>query len=316
MKKLAVVDDYEGAARTSADWDRLAGKVEIEVFQDHLDDEATVAERLADFEIVFLMRERTPFPDSLFARLPKLEHVITSGMRNASIDLDAARRHGVVVTGTPILAYPAAEHAWALLLALAKRIPADDRRMRHGGWGEGLNLGLRDKTLGIIGLGKLGSQVARVGLAFGMHVIAWSENLTAQRCEEVGVRLVSKAELLQSADFVSIHLVLGERSRGLIAADEFRLMPPTAFLINTSRGPIVDESALVDALKSGRIAGAGIDVFETEPLPADHPLRGLPNTVLTPHQGYVTRENFRIFYSTAIDNVLSWLDGRPANVLT
>jgi len=315
MKKLAIIDDYEKAALTSVDWGRLAGKVSVEIFSDHLDDEDAIAERLGDFEIVFIMRERTPFRASLFARLPKLEHVITSGKRNASIDLDAARAQGVIVSGTPILPYPAAEHAWALMLALAKRIPQDDRRMREGRWGEGLNLGLRGKTLGVIGLGKLGSQVAAVGLAFGMDVIAWSENLTAERCAEVGVRLVSRDELLSSADFITIHLVLGERSRGLIGADELGLMKPTAYLINTSRGPIVDEAALVEALRSRRIAGAGLDVFETEPLAGDHPLRALPNTVLTPHQGYVTQENFRIFYETAIENILSWLDGVPANVL-
>ena len=315
MKKLAIIDDYEKAALTSADWGRLQGKVRVEVFSDHLDDEAAIAERLADFEIVFLMRERTPFRPSLFARLPKLEHVITSGKRNASIDLDAARDHGVIVSGTPILPYPAAEHAWALMLALAKRIPQDDQRMRNGRWGEGLNLGLRGKTLGVIGLGKLGSQVATVGLAFGMDVIAWSANLTAERCAQVGVRLASKDELLSSADFITIHLVLGDRSRGLIGADELRLMKPSAYLINTSRGPIVDAKALVEALQSGGIAGAGLDVFETEPLAKDHPLRALPNTVLTPHQGYVTQENFQIFYDTAIANILSWLDGAPGNVL-
>jgi len=315
MKKLAIIDDYETAALESADWGRLAGQVGVEVFNDHLDDEDAIAERLADFEIVFIMRERTPFRASLFARLPKLEHVITSGRRNASIDLDAAREHAVIVSGTPILPYPAAEHAWALMLALAKRIPQDDQRMRDGRWGEGLNLGLRGKTLGVIGLGKLGSQVATVGLAFGMEVMAWSQNLTAERCAEVGVRLASKNELLSSADFVTIHLVLGERSRGLIGADELRLMKPTAYFINTSRGPIVDEAALVETLRSGRIAGAGLDVFETEPLAGDHPLRALPKTVLTPHQGYVTQENFRIFYDTAIENILSWLDGAPLNVL-
>ncbi|HMB72154.1 MAG TPA: D-2-hydroxyacid dehydrogenase family protein [Gammaproteobacteria bacterium] len=315
MKKLAILDDYEGAALARAERSKLDGKVDVSVFRDHLDDEAAVAERLADFEIVFLMRERTPFPESLIARLPKLELLITSGKRNASIDLDAATRHGVVVTGTPILPYPAAEHAWAMILALAKRIPADDQRMRLGRWGEGLNLGLQEKTLGVIGLGKLGSQVARVGLAFGMNVVAWSHNLTAERCAEVGVGLVSKEALLSSADFVTIHLVLGERSRGLIGAPEFGLMKSSAYLINTSRGPIVDEVALVEALRSGRIAGAGLDVFETEPLPGDHPLRALSNTVLTPHQGYVTRENFAIFYETAIDNIVSWLEGEPANVL-
>lgn len=315
MKKLAIIDDYENAALTSADWGQLAGKVHVEVFGDHLEDEDAVARRLADFEIVFLMRERTPFGASLFSRLPKLEHMITSGKRNASIDLDAARAHGVVVSGTPILPYPAAEHTWALMLALAKRIPQDDQRMRDGRWGEGLNLGLRGKTLGIIGLGKLGGQVATVGLAFGMEVIAWSQNLTAERCSEVGVGMAPQELLLKRADFLSIHLVLGDRNRGLIGGRELRLMKPTAFLINTSRGPIVDEDALVQALQSGRIAGAGLDVFETEPLAEDHPLRALPNTVLTPHQGYVTRENFRVFYETAIENILGWLGGRPVNVL-
>lgn len=315
MKKLAILDDYENAALASADWGRLNGKVSVEVFGDHLDDEDAIVQRLADFEVVFLMRERTPFGASLFARLPKLEHVITSGKRNASIDMDAARDHAVVVSGTPILPYPAAEHAWALILALAKRIPQDDRSMREGRWGEGLNLGLRGKTLGIIGLGKLGSQVATVGLAFGMDVIAWSRNLTAEHCVEAGVRLAGREELLAGADFITIHLVLGDRSRGLIGADELKLMKPTAFLINTSRGPIVDEAALVEALQSGRIAGAGLDVFATEPLADDHPLRALRNTVLTPHQGYVTRENFAIFYESAIENILGWLGGAPVNVL-
>jgi phosphoglycerate dehydrogenase-like enzyme len=315
MKKLAIIDDYENAAQISADWDRLAGKAEVEVFHDHLSDEAAIAKRLADFEIVFIMRERTPFPASLFAKLPKLELVITSGMRNASIDLEAAKQHEVVVSGTTILPYPAAEHAWALILALAKHIPEDDQRMRTGAWGEGLNIGLKDKSLGVIGLGKLGAKVATVGLAFGMNVIAWSHNLTKKRCKEVGVQLASKEELLAKSDFVTIHLVLGDRSRGLIGADEFALMQPTSYLVNTSRGPIVDETALIEALRSGRIAGAGIDVFATEPLPADHPLRSLPNTVLTPHTGYVTRENFRTFHETALVIVESWLDGQRSNVL-
>ncbi len=315
MKKLAIIDDYEQAAIASADWSRLTGKVDIAVFHDHLSDEDAVAERLADFEMVFIMRERTPFPASLFAKLPKLELLITSGRRNASIDLDAATRHDVVVSGTPILPYPAAEHAWAMLLALAKRIPAGDQLMRTGAWAAGLNVGLRDKTLGVIGLGKLGSQVAAVGLAFGMNVIAWSHNLTAERCREVGVKLVSKDELLSTADFVTIHLVLGDRSRGLIGADELALMQPTSYLVNTSRGPIVDEAALIRALETGAIAGAGIDVFATEPLPGDHPLRSLPNTVLTPHTGYVTQENFVIFHETALAIVESWLDGQRSNVI-
>jgi phosphoglycerate dehydrogenase-like enzyme len=316
MKRLAIIDDYERAALTSADWTALAGDLEIEVFHDHLDDEDAVAERLASFEIVFIMRERTPFPRSLLSRLPRLEHLITSGMRNASVDLDAAHEHGIVVSGTPILPYPAAEQAWALLLALAKRVSLDDRRMREGLWSSGPNVGLHGKTLGIIGLGKLGTRVARVGLAFEMNVIAWSPNLTPERCAEVGVAYAPKDLLLRSADFVTIHLVLGPRSRGLIGADELASMKAEAFLINTSRGPIVDETALIDALKFGSIAGAGLDVFDTEPLPAHHPLRRLPNTVLTPHQGYVTRENYRVFHAAAIANIRAWLDGKPVNLLT
>jgi phosphoglycerate dehydrogenase-like enzyme len=316
MKKLAIIDDYEKAALQSADWRDLADSVTIQTFHDHLYGEEALAARLAHFEIVFIMRERTPFSRSLLQRLPKLELLMTSGMRNASIDMAAARERNIVVCGTPILPYPAAEHAWALILALAKRIAADDCAVRAGLWGSGLNLGLKGKTLGVIGLGKLGQQVARIGLAFEMNVIAWSQNLTAERCAAVGVTWVPKEELLQASDFVSIHLVLGDRSRGLIGADEFDLMQPSAFLINTSRGPIVDEDALVDALEQGSIAGAGLDVFDVEPLPDDHPLRHSPNTVLTPHQGYVTRENCAVFYATAIENICAWLGSGPINLLS
>jgi len=315
MKKLAIIDDYEHAALASADWSSVTDEVEIEVFHDHLDDERAIAARLQNFEIVFIMRERTPFRRSLIERLPKLEHLITSGRRNASIDLAATEQRGIIVSGTAILPYPAAEHAWALLLALAKRIPTDDTQVRSGGWGTGLNLGLKEKTLGVIGLGKLGSQVAQVGLAFQMNVMAWSPNLTRARCEEIGVAYASKEKLFQNSDFVSIHLVLGERSRGLVGQHELALMKPDAYLINTSRGPIVDETALVDALRRESIAGAGLDVYSMEPLPEQHPLRELPNTVLTPHQGYVTRENYRIFYSTAVENIRSWLDGQAINLL-
>jgi phosphoglycerate dehydrogenase-like enzyme len=313
--RLAIIDDYERFSLDCQMLKRLEGRVDVEVFHDHVADEATVAERLADFEIVFIMRERTAFPRSLIERLPRLKLLITSGMRNASIDLDAARDRDVTVCGTRILPYPAAEHAWALILALAKRIAADDRAVRSGQWGSGVNLGLNGKTLGVVGLGKLGSQVARVGLAFGMKVIAWSENLTADRCAEVGVELTSKQTLFESADFISVHLVLGERSLGLVGATELESMKPTAYLINTSRGPIVDEQALIDVLKAGSIAGAGLDVFDVEPLPPDHPFRTLPNTVITPHQGYVTLENYEIFYRSAVDSVLAWIDGNPINVI-
>jgi phosphoglycerate dehydrogenase-like enzyme len=315
MKKLAVLDDYEHAALEMANWTPLNGDVEISVFHDHLDDEAAVAERLRDFHIVCLMRERTAFPRSLFERLPNLEHLITSGRRNFSIDLDAAAERGIVVSGTPILPYPAAEHTWALILALTKRIAADDRALREGRWGSAVNHGLNGKILGIVGLGKLGSQVARVGQAFELSVMAWSQNLTRARCAEVGALYATKDELFRSADVVTIHLHAGERNRGLVGRAELALMKPTAFLINTSRGPIVDEAALIEALRGNAIAGAGLDVFDTEPLPPQHALRTLPNTVLTPHQGYVTAENYRLFFSTAVTNIRSWLDGKIVNAL-
>jgi phosphoglycerate dehydrogenase-like enzyme len=315
MKTLAIIDDYENAALAMADWSPLAGAVEIAAFHDHVADEAALAERLSAFQIVCIMRERTAFRRSLLERLPNLEHLITSGMRNSSIDLAAARERGILVTGTPILPYPAAEHTWALILALAKGIASDDRNVRAGEWGNSVNVGLHSKTLGVVGLGKLGAQVARVGLAFGMRVIAWSANLTQQRCDEVGAELVDKNTLFRTADFVSIHLQLSERSRGLIGPAELSLMQPAAWLINTSRGPIVDEAALVAALQGRTIAGAGLDVFEIEPLPPDHVLRRLPNTVLTPHQGYVTAENFRLFFTTAVANILAWLAGSPINEL-
>lgn len=316
MKKLAIIDDYERAALESADWSSVQDDIEVSVFHDHLEDEDAVAERLQPFDIVSLMRERTPFPESLLARLPNLELLVTSGMRNASIDLEAARNRGIVVTGTPILPYPAAEHAWALIIALAKRITADDHSMRAGRWCETPTVGLNGKTLGVIGLGRLGPRVAGFGRAFGMNVVAWSLNLTRERCDEVGVNFVSREELFSTSDFVTVHLTLGDRSRSLIGAADFARMKPTAWFVNTSRGPIVDEAALVDALERNAIAGAGLDVYDIEPLPADHPLRRLPNTIVTPHTGYVTKENFELFFTTTVTNIRAWLDGEPANVLT
>jgi phosphoglycerate dehydrogenase-like enzyme len=315
MKSLAILDDYEHAARALADWSVLDDDVEITTFHDHVADEEALVERLRDFHIVWAMRERTPFPASLLERLPKLEHLLTSGRRNSAIDLEAARRRGVVVTGTPILPYPAAEHAWALILALAKRIPADDRNVRAGAWGTATNVGLNGKTLGILGLGKLGGQVAQIGRAFGMRIVAWSPNLTQARCDELGVELVTKQALFTESDFVTVHLQLSSRSRGLVTAAELRLMKPAAYLINTSRGPIIDEPALIAALRDGIIAGAGLDVFDVEPLPPGHALRVLPNTVVTPHQGYVTVENYRLFFATAVENIRAWLDGRVVNSL-
>jgi phosphoglycerate dehydrogenase-like enzyme len=315
MKKLAILDDYEHAALAMADWSAVARDVEITVFHDHLADETALVTRLRPFHAICIMRERTPFQRSLLERLPNLEHLVTSGMRNLSIDLAAAKDRGIVVTGTPILPYPAAEHTWALILALAKRVPADDRNVRTGQWGTALGVGLNAKTLGIVGLGKLGAQVARVALAFGMRVIAWSPNLTRERCVEASVALATKDTLFREADFVTIHLQLSARSRGLVTAADLNLMKPTAFLINTSRGPIVEEPALVAALEEGVIAGAALDVFDVEPLPSEHPLRRLSNTVVTPHQGYVTVENYRSSFAGAVANIRAWLDGRIVNSL-
>jgi phosphoglycerate dehydrogenase-like enzyme len=261
------------------------------------------------------MRERTPFPRSLLARLPDLRLLITTGARNAAIDVAAARELGIAVCGTRSLRTPTAELTWGLILGLARNIPGEDRATREGAWQTSIGPSLEGKVLGVIGLGNLGSQVATVGKAFQMEVIAWSQNLTAETAEKYGARLVSKNELLATADVVTIHLVLSDRTRNLIGADELALMKPAAFLINTSRGPIVDEGALVAALESRQIAGAGLDVFDEEPLPADHPLRRLPNTVITPHIGYVSEDNYRLYYSDAIEDILGFLDGAPKRAI-
>jgi phosphoglycerate dehydrogenase-like enzyme len=315
MTRIAILDDYQDAARRLADWSRLPAGAELVVFRDHLSDGAAVAARLADFDVVVAMRERTPFPRALLERLPRLRLLVTTGMRNASIDLQAAADRGVVVCGTGGLPYPTAELAWGLVLALARRIPREDRATREGRWQETVGLGLNGKTLGVLGLGTLGSRVARFGRAFEMEVLAWSQNLTADRAAEHGAVRVEKDELLARSDVVSIHLVLSERTRGLIGARELGLMKRTAFLVNTSRGPIVDETALVRALREGTIAGAGLDVYDEEPLPLGHPLRGLPNTVITPHLGYVTEETYRIFYGQALEDILAFLRGEPTRVL-
>jgi phosphoglycerate dehydrogenase-like enzyme len=315
VARVALLDDYQGVALSMADWKSLPGGTEVAVFKDHLSDENAVAKRLADFDIVMALRERTPFTRTLLERLPKLKLLITAGMRNASIDMKAAAERGVLVCGTSGLPYPTAELAWGLILSLMRRIPAEDRATREGKWQTSLGLGLNGKTLGVLGLGTLGSRAARVGKAFEMEVLAWSQNLTAERAKEVGATLVPKDELLARSDIVSIHLVLGERTRGLVGAKELALMKRSAYLINTSRGPIVDEAALVRALGDGTIAGAGLDVFDEEPLPLDHPFRRLPNIVITPHLGYVTDETYRIFYGQALEDVKAYLDGAPVRVL-
>jgi phosphoglycerate dehydrogenase-like enzyme len=298
-----------------ADWRVLPADVEVQVFRDHLAAESALVERLKGFEIIVAMRERTPFPRRVLEELPRLRLLITTGMRNASIEVDAATDCGVLVCGTEGLPYPTAELTWALILALVRQVPREDRATRNGQWQVSIGVGLQGKTLGVIGLGRLGSQVAAIGKAFGMSILAWSQNLTAERAAQNGATLVSKDALLSEADIVTIHLVLSNRTRGLIGAREFGLMKPTAYLINTSRGPIVDEQALIQTLQRRAIAGAGLDVFDEEPLPLEHPLRRLENTVLTPHLGYVTAETYRIFYGHAVENIQAFLRGQPVRTL-
>jgi phosphoglycerate dehydrogenase-like enzyme len=315
MARVAILDDYQNVARRMADWASLPAGNEVVVFADHLSGSDAVAKRLADFEAVVAMRERTPFPRALLERLPRLKLLVTTGMRNASIDVAAAVERGITVCGTAGLPYPTAELTWGLILGLFRRIPAEDRATREGRWQVSCGLGLNGKTLGVIGLGGLGSRVAKIGRAFEMDVIAWSQNLTAARATEVGATLVTKDELLARSDVVSIHLVLSDRTRGLLGARELARMKPAAYLVNTSRGPIVDEAALVEAVRKGTIGGAGLDVYDEEPLPLDHPLRNLPTTVITPHLGYVTEEGYKIFYGHALEDVKGWLAGQPVRVL-
>jgi phosphoglycerate dehydrogenase-like enzyme len=314
--RIALLDDYQDAALQLADWSRLPPGTVVERFSDHLSDEDDVGERLLPFDVVVAMRERTPFSLSLLGRLVNLRLLITTGAWNAAIDVLAAVEQGVVVCGTRGLGWPTAELTWGLVLALARQIPAESNAIAGGRWQTTLGVGLRGKTLGVVGLGKLGSEVARFGHAFGMDVLGWSQNLTAERAAEVGVTFVTKDELLARSDFLSIHLVLGGRTRGIIGAHELSQMKPTAYLVNTSRGPIVDELALSAALASGQLAGAAVDVFDVEPLSVDHPFRALKNLIMTPHIGYVTKETYEIFYGDALEDILAWGAGSPVRVIT
>jgi phosphoglycerate dehydrogenase-like enzyme len=296
-----------------ADWSSL--DADVEAFADHLSDEDALVERLSGFEVVVAMRERTPFTRALLERLPKLRLLVTTGMRNASIDMAAVADRGIVVSGTGAGGPSTAELTWGLLLAVTRGITVEDAAVRAGEWQLGVGTGLEGKTLGVLGLGRLGSRVAGYGKAFGMEVVAWSQNLTDERAAEVGATRVEKDELFAGSDAVTIHLVLGDRTRGLVGRRELSLMRPTAYLVNTSRGPIVDEAALIEALERGTIAGAALDVFDEEPLPADHPLRRLANTVVTPHIGYVSTEAYRMMFGDALEDVRAFLAGSPVRVL-
>ena len=307
--RVAVLDDYQDVALRSADWSKLPLGSEVRVFRDHIAEREALADRLASFEVVVAMRERTPFQRELLQSLPQLRLLVTTGMRNVSIDVAAARELGIVVSGTGGLPHPTAELTWGLILALARHIPGEDRATREGAWQTTLGIGLRGKTLGVLGLGRLGTQVADIGRAFGMEVIAWSPNLTQERARAAQVQLVDKRALLTRSDVLSVHLVLSERTRGLLGAEELALLKPSAFLVNTARGPIIDEAALVRALRERRFAGAGLDVFDEEPLPLSHALRSLSNTVITPHLGYVTEDTYRIFYGDALENICAFAKG-------
>jgi phosphoglycerate dehydrogenase-like enzyme len=313
--RVAILDDYQKVAQSSTDWTVLPPNVEVTFFHDHLADPDQLVARLEPFAIVGIMRERTPFPGALLERLPNLRLLITTGPRNAAIDIAAAQRLGITVCGTRSSGHATAELAMALLLALARGLPAETASMRAGGWQVGLGRDLAGAVLGLVGLGRLGSRVARLGQAFGMTTIAWSQNLTEAAAAEHGVRRVEKTELFRSADFVSIHLQLSARTRGLIGTAELALMQPDACLVNTSRGPIVDEDALVEALQAGRIAGAALDVYDHEPLPKDHRLRRIPNLLLTPHIGYVTREAYAVFYGDMVAGIAAFLAGKPERAI-
>lgn len=315
MTKIAVLDDYQDVARKFGDWNSLPAGADVTVFNDHVADEAKLVERLRDFEIVCVMRERTPFPRSVFDKLPKLKMLVTTGARNASVDTKAAADHGVTITTTRGTSAPTPELAWALILALSRHIPFEHRAMQEGRWQTTVGRALYGSTLGLLGLGRLGTWTAKIGQAFGMKTIAWSQNMTDEQAAKEGVTRVEKDALFRDSDVLSIHYVLSDRSRGLVGARELGLMKPTAYLVNTSRGPIVDEEALVAALKAKQIAGAGLDTYGVEPLPADHPFRKLDNVVLTPHLGYVTEDTYKVFYPETVENVAAWMKGAPVRVL-
>jgi phosphoglycerate dehydrogenase-like enzyme len=309
------LDDYQRIAFEFADWRAVREQAEVVVFADHVADPEQLAARLRGFEIVVAMRERTAFPAAVLDRLPDLRLLVTTHHANAAIDVAAAARNGVTVTGTGSVEAAAPELAWALLMALVRQIPAEDAAVRTGGWQHKVGLVLEGRTLGLLGLGRMGRAMAKYGQAFGMNVTAWSQNLTAERATAAGARLVTKAQLFRGADIVSVHVVSSPRSRGIVGAAELALLGPEGYLVNTSRGPIVDDGALIAALRDHTIAGAALDVFDVEPLPADHRLRTLPNTVLTPHIGYGTREMYEVFYREIVEDILAWLSGQPIRVI-
>jgi phosphoglycerate dehydrogenase-like enzyme len=309
MLKIAVLDDYQNVARKFANWEQLPNGTELRFFNTYIEEDARLP-TLAPFDVVIVMRERTKFPAKLIEALPNLKLIVTSGMRNAAIDIAACKRRGIVVCGTKSAkGFPTAELTWSLLLALLKKVPQQFQSARAGQWQTDVTESAYGKRLGVIGLGRVGTQVARVGAAFGMEVVAWSPNLTQERAAAGSARYVTKEELLQTADIVTLHLILSKSTAGIVGKNDLALMKPSAYLINTARSGLVDEAALVEALRENTIAGAGLDVFAVEPLPEGHPLTQLSNVVLTPHLGYVTDDNYRVYYSDALSSVLGWIRG-------
>ena len=315
MLKVAILDDYQNVSQTFLNLKKLDGKYEFKIFNEAFTDENDAGEQLKDYEALLIMRERTKITKSLINRLKKLKFIITSGMRNKAIDLDAAKQRKIIVCGTEINSNPAAELTWALILGLVRNFKEEIDNMYQGYWQTTVGFELKGKILGLIGLGKIGSQVAKVGTAFGMQVVAWSENLNLSHAKELGVLPMNKEDLIKTSDFISIHVVLGERYNNLITKNDLQMMKKSAFLINTSRGPIVNENDLVEALKSNQIAGAGLDVYDHEPLPDNHKLRFLPNALLLPHLGYVTAENYSIFYTQMLEDLEACAKGKPIRVI-
>jgi phosphoglycerate dehydrogenase-like enzyme len=315
--RCAILDDYQNVVLKVADWSKLKGDVDVKIFHEHLGSPDKIIAALKDFEIVVAMRERTGFPRSAIEALPRLKLLITTGLRNASIDIEAAKARGVAVCGTPSFGSPTSGIAVGLMLELTRHIGYENARLHAGApWQSTIGPDLEGMTLGVLGLGKLGTRTANIARAFGMKVIAWSQNLTPEKCEAAGVGYVSKEDLFRRADFITIHVVLSPRSRGLVGAKELGLMKPSAYVINTSRGPIVDEAALLAALRQKKIAGAGLDVFDIEPLQLDHPLRKLDNVVITPHLGYVSEQNYRAYFAGVVEDIRAFLDGKPVRVIS
>ena len=312
--KVAVLDDYQGVALQMADWGVLKGKAEVTVFRYHLSDPTAIVKRLNPFDVVCVMRERTPLPRAMIEQLVNLKLLASTGARNASIDLDAALERGITVCGTDYSSHGAIELTWALILAIVRNVPAEIASLRSGHWQMSVGGDLEGRTIGVVGLGSIGSKIAMIARAFGMNVLAWSQNLTRETAERHGARLAAKEDLFRAADIVTVHLVLSPRTKDIIGEPELKLMKHTAYLVNTSRGPLVDENALIHALRNRAIAGAALDVYDIEPLPDSHPFRSLDNVLATPHIGFVTEETYKTFYRDTVENINAWLSGNPIRV--